>query len=80
VEVISLEPQGPAAHGGIKTGDLIVAINDASVASVDDMHRFLAEWPLGQGVTLTVLRGAERLELDVVPVEAKTPVPRRRAG
>ncbi len=80
VEVISLEPQGPATRGGLKTGDLIVAINGSSVASVDDMHRFLAEWPLGRGVTLTVLRGAERLELDVVPVEARTPAPRRRAG
>jgi S1-C subfamily serine protease len=79
VEVISLEPQGPAADGGLKTGDLIVAINGASVASVDDMHRFLAEWPLGRGVTLTVLRGVERLELEVVPIEAKPPAPRRQA-
>lgn len=80
VEVISLDPHGPAAQGGLKTGDLIVAINGVSVASVDDMHRFLAEWPLGRGVTLSVLRGTERLEMDVVPVEAKIPAPHRRAG
>lgn len=80
VEAISVDPKGPAALGGLKTGDLIVAINGASVASVDDIHRFLSEWPLGQGVTLTVLRGSERRELDVVPAEAATPASRRRAG
>ena len=73
VEAISVTPQGPAAQGGLQAGDLIVAINGLSVASVDDMHRFLAEWPLGQGVTLTVLRGRERRELHVVPAEANTP-------
>jgi S1-C subfamily serine protease len=80
VEVISITPKGPAAQGGLKVGDLIVAINDLSVASVDDMHRFLAEWPLGQGVTVTALRGSERREFDVVPAEAKSPAPRRQAG
>jgi S1-C subfamily serine protease len=80
VEAISVDPKGPAAQGGLKVGDLIVAINGTSVASVDDMHRFLAEWPLGQGVTLTVLRGRERRELHVVPAEAASPAPRRRVG
>ncbi|MFZ5447163.1 MAG: S1C family serine protease [Thermodesulfobacteriota bacterium] len=80
VEAISVEPQGPAAQGGLKVGDLIVAINGTSVASVDDIHRFLAEWPLGQGITLTVIRGSERRELNVVPAEAQTPAPRRRLG
>jgi S1-C subfamily serine protease len=80
VEAISVDPQGPAAQGGLKEGDFIVAINGASVASVDDIHRFLAEWPVGQGVTLTVLRGSARRELHVVPAEAATPTPRRRTG
>jgi S1-C subfamily serine protease len=80
VEAISVTPKGPAEQGGLKEGDLIVAINGASVASVDDMHRFLAEWPLGRGVTLTVIRSSERRELHVVPAEANTPASRRRAG
>lgn len=80
VEAISVDPKGPAAEGGLKVGDLIVAINGASVASVDDMHRFLAEWPLGRGVTLTVIRGNERQELKVLPKEAGNSIPRRQAG
>ncbi len=69
-EAISVDPQGPAGQAGLRQGDLIVAIHDQEVAGVDDLHRFLAEWPVGQGVTLTILRGKERLELQVVPAEA----------
>jgi S1-C subfamily serine protease len=80
VEAISVDLKGPAAQGGLREGDLIVAINGESVASVDDIHRFLAEWPVGEPVSLTIIRGSERQELNVVPAEAKTPAPRRRAG
>jgi S1-C subfamily serine protease len=42
------------------------------VASVDDLHRVLAEWPIGQPVALAILRGRERVTISVVPVEAGT--------
>jgi S1-C subfamily serine protease len=80
VEAISVDRQGPAGLAGLRQGDLIVAIHDQAVAGVDDIHRFLAEWPVGQPVTLTVIRGRERLELPVVPAEAGAPLPRRRRG
>ncbi len=70
VEVVSVEPAGPAARAGLLEGDLVVAVNDRPVASVDDLHRFLSGWPVGRPVTLTLLRRAERLELQVVPAEA----------
>jgi S1-C subfamily serine protease len=79
VEAISVDPRGPAAQGGLKEGDLIVAINGQSVGDVDDLHRFLAEWPLGKAVTLTIIRGSERRDLHVVPSEAN-PIPRRQTG
>lgn len=78
VEAISVDPQGPAGRAGCREGDLIVAIQDQEVTSVDDIHRFLAEWPLGQVVTLTIIRGQERLQLQVVPAEAGSGGRRRR--
>jgi hypothetical protein len=48
-----------------------VAINAQSVTSVDDLHRFLAEWPINRPVTLTVLRGQEQLRVQVWPVEVQ---------
>lgn len=71
VEVLSIEHDSPAAHGGIQIGDLIIAINNNEVTNVDHIHRFLSEWPIGQPVILTVIRGKERLEIKVTPVEAK---------
>lgn len=69
VEAISVDPRGPAAQAGLKEGDLIVAINDQPLSSVDDLHRFLAEWPIGEPVALTIIRGLERLDLKVRPGE-----------
>ncbi len=80
VEAISVDPRGPAGQAGLLEGDLIVAINGQGVGNVDDIHRFLAEWPVGQAVNLIIIRGRERLELSVTPAETGTPAARRRAG
>jgi len=80
VEAISVEAQGPAGQGGLRQGDLVVRIQEQDVASVDDLHRFLADWPVGAPVTLTVLRGRELLHLTVVPKEAVPALARRRRG
>ena len=70
VEVLSVHPLGPAGQAGMREGDLIVAINGQDVESVDDLHRFLSEWPIGQPMKLIVIRGSERMEMSVVPAEA----------
>ncbi len=69
VEVISVDPQGPAAHAGIRVGDLIIGIGGQQVATVDDLHRFLTEWPFGSQVAITVIRATERLHMVIVPIE-----------
>jgi S1-C subfamily serine protease len=71
VEVISVDPQGPAKKAGVKVGDLIVALNGQAVASVDDLHRFLSEGPFDQALGLTVIRGQERLNFSVRLAEAR---------
>ncbi len=70
VEVVSVDAEGPAGKSGMRVGDLIVAIHGRDVSNVDDLHRFLAEWPVGQSVTLTVIRGRKRFGRDLVPIEA----------
>jgi S1-C subfamily serine protease len=69
VEVMSVDPRSPAAQAGLRSGDFIVGVHDRAVASVDDLHRFLAEWPVGSPAALVVLRGKQRLEVQVVPRE-----------
>jgi len=42
------------------------------VESIDDLHRFLSEWPVGDPVRLGVLRRAEMLDVELIPAEADT--------
>ena len=70
VEVLTVEPQGPAGLAGMRVGDLIVAINGSSTQSVDDLHRFLSEWPIGRPVEIDIVRGKGREVLFLVPREA----------
>jgi S1-C subfamily serine protease len=71
VEVLSVDPKGPAREAGVLVGDLIVAMNDQAVASIDDLHRFLSEGPFDQPLTLAVIRGKERLDLNVTQSEVR---------
>jgi S1-C subfamily serine protease len=70
VEVMAVAPQSPASQGGIREGDVIIAIDGHEVVSVDHIHKYLAEWPVGSPVLLTILRGQDRMQIEVVPVEA----------
>jgi len=70
VEVLSIEPGSPAAVAGIKKHDLIVAIGGTPIHSVDDLHRFLAEWPIGKPVEIEIVNGQSRKRLAIKPIEA----------
>ncbi len=69
VEVTSVDADGPAAVSGLKEGDLIVAINEQMVTSIDDLHRFLAKWPAGKSLILSIVRRDEKLEISILPAE-----------
>jgi S1-C subfamily serine protease len=70
VEALAVSKHGPAYRAGIRDRDLLVAIDGQPVESVDDVHRILADWPIGQAMPLVVIRGRERLEMEATPVEA----------
>lgn len=69
--VLSIEAGSPAKRGGLREGDVIVALEDQPVAGVDDLHRLLTEVRVGVSSTLTVIRYTDKLELRIVPEEAK---------
>jgi S1-C subfamily serine protease len=69
--VLSVEENSPAKRAGLWDGDIIVALEGHAVAGVDDLHRILADIRAGASCSLTVLRHTEKLELKVVPEEAK---------
>jgi S1-C subfamily serine protease len=69
VEVVALEPAGPAAQAGMEEGDLIVALGDQAIAAIDDLQKRLAEIPVGIPAEVVLLRGDRRLVRLVVPGE-----------
>jgi len=69
IEIVEVDDRGPANLAGIRARDLLVAVNDQPVSSIDDVYRLLTEWPLGELVTVGVVRGRERLNLALLPAE-----------
>ena len=70
VEVVSVIPDSPASKSGIREGDLLVFLNGEEVTTVDHIHRFLGEWPVGRLMKITVIQ--ERIEKEVIPAEEMT--------
>jgi S1-C subfamily serine protease len=69
--VTQVEAESPALRAGIKEGDIIVAFNGCPVAGVDDLHRLLTEEQIGVKSSLTVIKRANKRELEIVPAERK---------
>lgn len=78
VEVVAVEPGGPADQAGIEPDDLIVTLADQEVNSVDDLHRMLTELPVGVPSSVVIVRGARRLQRFVLPEEYPHWDPARR--
>jgi S1-C subfamily serine protease len=69
VEVVDLEPAGPASQAGMVEGDLIIALGDEPVATIDDLQRRLSEVPVGIPSEIILVRDGRRLARFVVPGE-----------
>src|ERR1700716_1810513 len=72
VVVLSVEGGSPARRAGLREDDVIVALEGHPIAGVDDLHRVLTDVRVGVSCSLTVLRHTDKLELRVVPEEAKS--------
>lgn len=67
VTVDEVLPEGPAARAGLVAGDRILAIDGLGVADVDDLHRAFGAEQVGRSVRVDLLRGTQRIALDLVP-------------
>jgi S1-C subfamily serine protease len=69
VEVHEVVTGSPAAAGKLRGGDVIVSVGDAGVTKAGDLQRLMVEARIGAKLVVTILRGDQLLNLDVVPVE-----------
>jgi S1-C subfamily serine protease len=67
--VTAVAPASPAHAAGLSAGDYIIACAGEQVLSQDDLFRVLTRHPAATPLQLSVLRGATRVELTVVPTQ-----------
>lgn len=63
--VVAVEPEGPAGAGGTLVGDLIVALGEVPVRSLDDLLSLLYDGEVGKAAPLRVVRGGVLQDLQV---------------
>jgi len=69
VLVISIAPGSPAARAGLRDGDILVEIDGQPVPSIDALHKFLSGERIARPSSLTLLRGTEKMAVEIVPEE-----------
>jgi S1-C subfamily serine protease len=63
VEIMEVDPSGPAAKAGIERGDVVVAAADRVTTTVDDLSRIVALIPAGEPLSLTIIRNERLVEI-----------------
>jgi S1-C subfamily serine protease len=62
----------PAQEAGLLTGDLIIDFDGHPIRGIDDLHKLLTDDRIGRQIAVTIIRGTQRLTVNVVPHESKT--------
>jgi len=61
----AVRPSSPAANAGIKTGDIVIAINGQSIDAQHPLDALLTQFAPGDKITLEVIRGQEHKNVTV---------------
>lgn len=67
IEVLSVDPNGPAAGAGLQVGDVIVAAAGRVTMTVDDLTRIVSIAPKGEPLELSIVRDERLRELTIAP-------------
>jgi serine protease Do len=63
--VAAVTPEGPAAKGGVQSGDIIVKFDKEAVDSMRSLPRLVARAPIDQKVDVEILRKGQKMTLQV---------------
>jgi S1-C subfamily serine protease len=70
--VVSFEGDSPAKNAGLYEGDIIIGFDEHPTAGIDDLHKLLSENRIGHKSSLQIIRGTEKLTLEVIPQESQS--------
>jgi S1-C subfamily serine protease len=69
VIVQSVEPEGPAARAGLRSGDILLEIDGAAMTGPDALLRRLASDAIGRAMPARLIRSGRLVELELRPAE-----------
>lgn len=72
VRIDEVEDGSPAEKAGFKTGDVVVEFDGERVRSARQFSRLVSETPAGRQVTAAVMRGGQRVTLNVATREGSS--------
>jgi S1-C subfamily serine protease len=64
--VLHVEPNAPAASGGILVGDLLLSVDGHAVHNVHEVQHRLSSLKVGDPVVIGVVRGGVKMDLKVI--------------
>jgi S1-C subfamily serine protease len=67
--VVSMDDDSPARKAGLVEGDIIVAFAGERIDGIDELHRLLTEERVGEQQPMTVIRGNQKLDIGIIPLE-----------
>jgi serine protease Do len=73
VQIVRVNKESPAHSAGLQAGDVVLAVDDAKVATLEDFYKKLWDRPTPDAqVRLTVLQGADLKTIVLKPVDRMT--------
>lgn len=69
IQIVGVEPGGPAAQAGLLAGDVIVQFEGKPLDSIDALHKTLDERTIGRQINIWVLRDGNLKQVGVRPGE-----------
>jgi S1-C subfamily serine protease len=70
VLIIQVEPNSPARKAGVVERDLLVEYDGRPITGIDDLRRMLTEQRIGAKTQMTIIRGPDKLTVEVIPDES----------
>ena len=69
VEIVQLVEGGPADRAGLRTEDLLLAVDGTPVERVNDLQRLMVGDLIGSRIRVELIRAGRELEIEIVPEE-----------
>jgi S1-C subfamily serine protease len=66
--VVDMNPETPAARFGLRKGDILLGINEASVRSIQDLVDAAFHLTAGEQAKFHICRDGEKMAIDIQPV------------